>query len=59
MESAGSRDLFVFYELLVWAIRERNSDLFIDQLNSTFPKILIDCLEHRRIMDRFLAFFTP
>jgi hypothetical protein len=59
MESAGSRDLFVFYELLVWAVKEKNLDLFLDQLNVTFPKILQDSLENRRIMDRFLAFFTP
>ena len=25
MESAGSKDLFVFYELLLWALREGNA----------------------------------
>jgi hypothetical protein len=30
MESAGSKDLFVFYELLVWGIRERNQEFFED-----------------------------
>ena len=30
MESSGSKDLFVFYELLVWSIREKNLDFFTD-----------------------------
>jgi len=59
MESAGSRDLFVFYELLIWGIREGNLNLIKDQIDNTFPKILQDCLVNRRTLDRFLAFFTP
>ena len=30
MENTGSRDLFVFYEMLVWAIREDRLDFVIE-----------------------------
>lgn len=59
MESAGSKDLFVFYEMLIWGIRERNIKFIDEQINQAFPKIIADCLVNRRTLDRFLAFFTP
>lgn len=58
MESAGSKDLFVFYELLIWGIKEKNLGFVIDQIDTQFPKIVNECLINKRTQDRFLAFFT-
>jgi len=30
MENAGSKDLFVFYEMLLWGIKESNIDFIRD-----------------------------
>lgn len=59
MENAGSKDLFVFFELLVWAIKEGNLDFIQEQIDKSFPNIVDDCLKNQRTLDRFLAFFTP
>ena len=40
MESAGSKDLFVFYELLIWGIKERNVEFLTDQIDLQFPRIV-------------------
>lgn len=59
MESAGTKDLFMFYELLIWGLKEGNMPFLRDQVECTFPRIVFDCVENKRTLDRFLAFFTP
>ena len=59
MENAGSKDLFVWYEMLLWGIREGNLEFVIDeQINKGFSKIVEDSCKYPRIMDRFMAFFV-
>eukprot|EP00347_Sterkiella_histriomuscorum_P007735 403347755 len=59
MENAGSKDLFVFYELLIWAIKAGNVEFVEDQIQNSFKAIILDCLKNKRTFDRFLAFFGP
>lgn len=58
MEQTGSKDLFVFYDLLLWGIKVQNLSFVIDQIDEAFPRIVYDCLSNRRIMERFQAFFS-
>ncbi len=47
MENAGSKDLFVFYEMIVWSIREDKIQFAIEQIDQVFPKIVEDCLANQ------------
>lgn len=58
MENAGTKDLFLFYELLIWGLKEGNLPFLKDQIETSFPRIVYDCVGNRRTLDRFLAFFT-
>ena len=58
IEQTGSRDLFVFFEVLLWGIKQHNLDFVREQIEKSFPQIVYECLTNRRVLDRFLAFFT-
>lgn len=58
IEQTGSRDLFVFFEVLLWGIKQHNLDFVRDQIEHSFPLIVFESLSNRRVLDRFLAFFT-
>jgi len=49
MENAGSKDLFVFYEMLLWGIKEGNMDFIKDQIEINFRSIVKECMNNKRV----------
>ena len=49
IENSSSRDLFVFYEMLVWGIKQGMYDYVVDMVERAFKPIINDAVRNQRI----------